>query len=59
MILEGVMPTKMNQLAKALGTSELEGTLEERAEWGKIVPGMIVEKVALFPRVDTPAKVDP
>jgi len=54
-LLEAVMPTKSAELAAALGTSEMSGTLEERAAWGQMVPGSMVQKVALFPRVEVPA----
>lgn len=56
-LLEPIMPTKMADLSAALGTSEITGTLEERAAWGQMVPGSTVEKVALFPRVDAPVPV--
>jgi len=56
-LLEGIMPTKMAELAEALGTTDLEGTLSEKAAWGQMVPGSKVSKVALFPRVDAPVKV--
>jgi len=56
-LLEPIMPTKMDELAAALGTSDVEGTLEERAAWGQMVPGCNVQKVALFPRVEAPVAV--
>lgn len=52
MLLEAVMPTKMEELAVALNTTHITGTMQQRAQWGGMVPGQSVSKVALFPRVD-------
>jgi hypothetical protein len=51
-LLEAVMPTKMEELAVALNTTHITGTMQQRAQWGGMVPGQSVSKVALFPRVD-------
>eukprot|EP00238_Polyblepharides_amylifera_P004550 CAMPEP_0196579280 /NCGR_PEP_ID=MMETSP1081-20130531/19828_1 /TAXON_ID=36882 /ORGANISM="Pyramimonas amylifera, Strain CCMP720" /LENGTH=546 /DNA_ID=CAMNT_0041898813 /DNA_START=231 /DNA_END=1871 /DNA_ORIENTATION=+ len=51
-LLESVMPTKMAELAEALGTQDMDGTLSAKAAWGQMKPGSIVAKVALFPRVE-------
>jgi hypothetical protein len=51
-LLEAVMPEKMAELATALGTSGMPGTMQQRAQWGGMQPGQTVAKVALFPRVN-------
>ena len=53
-LLEAVMPEKMAELATALGTSDMPGHMQERAQWGGMQPGQKVTKVALFPRVNPP-----
>lgn len=53
-LLEAVMPEKMAELATALGTSDMPGTMQQRAQWGGMTPGQQVAKVALFPRVNPP-----
>jgi len=53
-LLEAVMPEKMAELATALGTSDMPGDMQERAQWGGMQPGQKVTKVALFPRVNPP-----
>lgn len=51
-LLEPLMPSKMAELAGALGG--VEGTIAERAAWGGLRPGTPLPKLALFPRADSP-----
>ena len=63
LLLAPIMPTKMGQLAEALGQApaltgagEAGGALPlaEQLRWGGLRPGQRLEKLALFPRVDSP-----
>ena len=60
-LLAPVMPTKMGELALALAGGDVAAAgaeaatpTAERARWGRLRPGTRVDKLALFPRVDSP-----
>jgi methionyl-tRNA synthetase len=55
LLLWPVIPGKVEQLWEALGLSiaPREGGLPKLAEWGGLSAGSAVQKVALFPRVET------
>jgi len=54
-LLAPVMPGKMGELALALGQAGRSGEpLAERLRWGGMQPGVRLEKLALFPRVEAP-----
>ncbi len=58
-LLWGVMPSKMSELweALALPIDPAEGNLLDLTAWGGIHPGLKVQKVALFPRVERKEEV--
>ena len=56
LLLWAVMPNKMAELWVALGLriDPAAGELGELAQWGGILPGATVNKIALFPRMEQP-----
>ncbi len=56
LLLWATIPAKMAELGQALGLSvdPSAGQLADLAEWGGLQPGSRIQKVALFPRVDSP-----
>jgi methionyl-tRNA synthetase len=56
LLLWPVMPERMQELWRAIGVSidPTAGGLEELCAWGGCTPLGRIEKVALFPRVDSP-----
>ena len=54
-LLWPVMPDRCEALFKALGQEFDPGEvhLQELTQWGGLQPGTIVEKIALFPRIDS------
>lgn len=56
LLLWPVMPRKMAELWNALGLKIDPSTdeLEKLTKWGGLKPGQVIQKVALFPRVDAP-----
>ena len=52
-LLEAVMPDRMGDLRAAWNLGEASGSLREECAWGRLEPGTKIDKVALFPRVET------
>jgi methionine--tRNA ligase len=59
LLLAPVIPAAMDRFWQALGLSidPRRGELDSLARWGGLPQGQAVEKVALFPRLETPAAV--
>ena len=57
-LLSPVLPTKMQELALALGEDTAQ-PLGSRVTWGGLPPGRLLPKLALFPRVDSPDAAPP
>ena len=51
-LLYPIMPSKMGELSAALGQAGAAGAMKERLRWGGMQPGVRLEKLALFPRVE-------
>ena len=51
-LLESVMPTRMQELRTAWHLEPACGDLRSECTWGRLKPGTVIEKVALFPRVE-------
>ena len=51
-LLEAVMPARMGELRVAWNLGEPSGDLRAECTWGRLKPGTVIEKVALFPRVE-------
>jgi methionyl-tRNA synthetase len=49
-LLEPLMPNKMAEFDAGVGLGE--GSIEQRTKWGGLKPGIKVQKLALFPRVE-------
>ena len=56
-LLEPVLPDKMSELHDALsiGDDANDENLDQLVRWGETLAGRTIRKVALFPRIDTPA----
>ena len=56
-LLEPVLPDKMSELHDALsiGDDATGEDLDRLVRWGETLAGRTIRKVALFPRIDTPA----
>ena len=52
-LLEAVMPDRMAELRKAWNLGEASGDLRGECAWGRLKAGTAIEKVALFPRVES------
>ena len=54
-LLWPVMPDRCELLFKALGQTFAPGEdhLQDLTQWGRLEPGTSVEKIALFPRIDS------
>jgi methionine--tRNA ligase len=51
-LLEAVLPDRMTDLRTAWNLGQAGGDLLTECRWGGLQPGTIIEKVALFPRVE-------
>ena len=52
-LLEATLPERIHQLREAWDLGEPVGDLREECAWGRLKPGNAIDKVALFPRVET------
>ena len=52
-LLEATMPEKILQLREAWKLGAPSGDLPNECQWGKLIPGTAIDKVALFPRVES------
>ena len=52
-LLEAVMPARISDLRTAWNLGEASGDLRTECSWGGLRPGTTIEKVALFPRVES------
>ena len=54
-LLESVMPSRMGSLRTAWNLEDASTDIRKECEWGGLESGTTIEKVALFPRVESPA----
>ena len=52
-LLEATLPDRVQQLRTAWHLGDASGDLRDECVWGRLEPGTTIEKVALFPRVET------
>ncbi|MEE2906623.1 MAG: methionine--tRNA ligase [Planctomycetota bacterium] len=52
-LLEAVLPTRMQDLREAWHLGNASSDLRNECGWGRLEPGTAIDKVALYPRVET------
>ncbi|HAW96826.1 MAG TPA: methionine--tRNA ligase, partial [Phycisphaerales bacterium] len=51
-LLEPVMPSRMASLRESWNLGEATRDTRDECRWGRLENGTVIDKVALFPRVD-------